>query len=1199
MTDETPHDAHALLTAIDTLDRPARMRLVARTARELAGTPALAPLLAELATGGTFERGLMLTMARIASANASASTNTGSDGNDGNDGTSGSTNHDTITTTTLLPLLTDPDFTLRVSALNALITTPHHAHDQAILTTLHNAPIAWQRALIRAINRARRRDLADHLLLTAAATPPPLPDHLLIRLLPTSSETVAARQLPALAHLPLNWKRLGAAHPRAVLAHISDQLDSLPDGPRTRWWTKTSAAVAAAAPAEPGQVLALLERHHVWRRVTFPAALTQQLGHLADHSPERTLRLLLDAAISAGGKDTGSPLKVTTSRPPWARHARGARMSRRVRRLLLLDAPAEALRWGRLYGTDDLHLAALLKTLPPSQRDTFFDAVTAGRDLSNSVLDEELLDALPHARRHREARRILTLPDLEHRRDDRLEITARLPWAEGREPLLAETRVADAAARGAAYPLLIACVAAERDPAVFTRFLDQDLTRLRNEQDPVRQPTLKALAHTSPALFGTAAVPALTRLATDTVEARDTASGTLTALRQLARRILVHHAESGDTALLTWCLDVLEQVEGSTDTVDRERLDTLRHGQERAVVDVLTPWVRRGLDRAQYGRLLSLATALDRRAHAMPDVQGWLAETIWNSTAATAQRAIPLWLDDPEHRDERVEALVRWDPSVAKIPRIADVISRRRTDLLDPYLTGNAPAGRFAAEQIRWFPSFAGNAPDNWLPRQRVQYAKLLTRVARDTGSTASARANAIHRSARLGAAGAATVERFLSSTNVVLQEAALGAMVWLPDPAAAIPKLLEFTDGDRARVAVYALTRAAQYTSPSGLEQQLRSVLSSPTAKVTSRKEALRIAAQAGVPHLVDLLLDTWNSEGQHRHVRMAAVTRLVAELDDPRVWPVLVSATVADQDVASELLRTGTFEVPVRHRAGYGDLVARLCSHPEPLVRSAATMKAAAWYPWAPQVAEAVEADAVDVSSTALLPIYGVAGLIAAGWPTDRYLDMVRKLMAAAAAERDDATATASTSTETATAARTEPAEAPFRDRPARRRLEFLATNLSAALGGILKDWQPVVSATATVLAADPVWLFPAARLHMQALDLLADPDHLTADVRALADLTDGRPAAATVAAEALTARTFRTGSADPIAPSSFHAAAAALATDPRASAGILAIALAATAGPGSGWDPAWRAVVATLRTHPDADVAESALRLTMTRV
>lgn len=1154
-TTAIPQDAYALLDAIDSLDRPARMRTVARTARELAGTPKLAPLLAELSEGGTFERGLMLTMARI----------TGSDA-------------------VLLSLLDDPDFGLRVAALEAVIASP--AFDTAVLATLQDAPAAWQRAVVRAVRRARRTDLADLLLLGADTTSgitdgPRLPEALLVRLLPICSEPVVEQLLPAFAHLPVDWKRLGTAHPQAVLDLVSRQLDELAEGPQLSWWYKCANGVIAAAAIRPGQVLALLERHSVWRRAAFPRRLFKHLGALAEHDASRTLRLLVDTAIGAGSSDRDSPLIVTdtaTARS-WVREPR---MSRRVRRLLLLEAPAEALRWGSLYADDDQQTAVLLKTLPPARREAFFDAVTAGRDLGRALLALDLLDVLPHARRHREALRMLALPVMDRDLNRKLWVSARLPWAEGRDVLVEYTRAADAALRAFAYPLAVACAAAERDPAVFARFLDEDLTRIRNERDPVRQELLEALADVSPALFDPRAVAALTRLGTDTVEVRDVSAGSLTALRRLARRILVHHAASGHDELLRWCLHVLEQVEGTNDTVDRERLDTLRHGQERAVVDVLAPWVRRGLDRAHHQRLLSLATALGRRAHGLPDVQAWLAETIWNSPSAVARAAIELWLADPAHRDERVGALVDWDPSVAKLPRVADVIARRRTDLLDRYLSGQAPGGRFMSENVRWFPQFGITAPDHWLPRQTVQYAKLLAQVAGDSGATVSTRTDAIRRSARLGAPGQATVQRFLVSGDVQLCEAALAAVVWLPDPVAAIPTLLEHTDGDRARVAVYALTRAALYARPSELEQSLRSVLTRRTAKVTSRKEALRIAAQVGVPDLVDLLLQTWNSEDQHRHVRMAAVTRLTAQLDDPRVWPVLTSATEADRDVALELLRFATVEIPVRHRAGYGELVTRLCSHPDAPVRNTAKQDIAAWYPWAPQAAGAIEAALLDTVSNDRPPTTAVSTLLAAGWPADRYLDLVRRMMDGAAAE-SDAVDPASTTM--------------FRDRPGRRRLEQLAANLTGELRAALEAWRPVVAATVKLLAADPAWLHEAARMQAKALDLIAAPDVLTAEVRALADLTDGRPLAAQAAAETLISRTAGKRAA-PIAPASLHAAASTLAADPRTSAGILAVALSAAAGPGSGWDVSWRTVVGTLRAHPDAEVAASALRLRMER-
>src|SRR5260221_6928850 len=321
---------------------------------------------------------------------------------------------------------------------------------------------------------------------------------------------------------------------------------------------------------------------------------------------------------------------------------------------------------------------------------------------------------------------------------------------------------------------------------------------------------MRALSQVRPSVFDAGAVEALTRIATDAVEARDVSVGSLSSLRILARRVLVHHARSGDGDLPAWGLTVMEQVEGTTG-VDFERLDRgLRRGQERAVVDVLTPWVRRGMTRRDYRRALALARSLGRRAYAMADVQEWIAEAIWRSTSGMANTAIPLWLADPAHRDERVGRLVAWDPTTANLHQVSNHLARRRTDLLDPYLTGDVIPGKFVAKGARWFPAFRIEDTACWLPRQREQYALLLTKGANDDGANAWKRTDAIRRCAQLGTAGEQTVRRYLESSNVPLAEAALGALVWLPSPAAAIPTLLEHADSDRARVAVYAMTRAA-----------------------------------------------------------------------------------------------------------------------------------------------------------------------------------------------------------------------------------------------------------------------------------------------------------------------------------------------------------------------------------------------------
>ena len=222
----------------------------------------------------------------------------------------------------LLSMLADPDFGLRVAALNAVITSPES--DTAVLATLHDAPVAWQRAVVRAVRRARRRDLADRLLLEAVNTDaginPTLPLMPTLPRMPgrprapprrtscpttsssgscqsarTRRDTTATRTRAPARRLETTRRRPPASRPRPhrpparrttrrPATHLVDPHAPTPSPPQPR--------------ADPEQVLALLERHPVWRRVPFPPGLAKQLGALAEYDASRTLRLLVDAAIS-------------------------------------------------------------------------------------------------------------------------------------------------------------------------------------------------------------------------------------------------------------------------------------------------------------------------------------------------------------------------------------------------------------------------------------------------------------------------------------------------------------------------------------------------------------------------------------------------------------------------------------------------------------------------------------------------------------------------------------------------------------------------------------------------------------------------------------------------------------------------------------------------------------------------------------
>jgi hypothetical protein len=1115
--------ATRLLAELDPLDYPARMRLLAARTRRLAETGEIDEVLDALVAGDEFHRQLALTMAKISRR-----------------------------TDRLIAALHDPLYRLRAQALIACVARPGAQTDAAVLATLHDAPLAWRRDLARAVSAAGREEFAD---LLVGEHRDRLGETDTARLLPTCSAEVAARLLPGLAHLVPNWSRLGRRHPALVLAFARERLAAMPPGSREGWWWAYGDGLIAAAEHAPAQVLDLLEDFPLRHALPYNVARHIQILIRADEV--RTLRLL------------AAPDGAAAARWRWLTH--------NTRRRLAAAGGPELEAIGRAVRDDPAVLARMLRDLRPGLRSAFYDAVTADQETQTALLAPEVLDALPHRRRHAQARRILALGALTDRPERRLVYTARLPWAQALPDLRAAARRAEPEERAAAYPLLIGCATADVSPAVVTELLTTELVRLRNEQDPVRRAALTALAAVPPDLFEDTetVADALGRLVTDALEARDVSAATHDALRRLACRILAVRTEDAARAgaLVPWSLDALERLAGLNGRLPLGRLDrSLRRGQEFAVHRAMAPWIERGIERADHGLALVLAEALGRRAWAIPALQESVAHAVWHGTSATSRRAIELWLEDPAHRDERVGTLVAWDPTVAVIGRVSHVLSARRTDLLDGYLAGGTPlTGRFVASGAIWAPAL--HPSRRWLPRQSAAYGGLMARIAADAGAKVHARVAAIRALGLLPGESQRKVLRYLEGPDVPLAEAALGALAWSDDPAAALPVLLGYADGDRARVAVYAATRAARFARPSAAAANLRAVALSPSAKVTSRKEVLRIAAELEVPGLVDLLAEVWRLPGQHRDVKAAAASRLAEQMDDPRVPALLREAVADDPVVAVTLLRRHPHSLSERHRAEYGELVAGACAAADPKVCAVAVSAAPGWYRWTDSVAAAVCAAVADLdrrgdrtASPAALP-----ALLREGMPMEQYAAVLESLLDADAADVDQAVSD--------------------RDRPARRRLASITQT------GLIDTWarpgerRQILVRTVEVLRGRTGYAGLAAQLAAAALDLADESETLTAQLLALADLADGRPDAASRAGERIAARL---AGKEPWSSTAVLAAAEALARRADPAAGILAVRVLAASGPRLGWPGPFRLAVKSLRRHPDPAVAEAALDL-----
>ncbi|WP_265738206.1 hypothetical protein [Actinacidiphila epipremni] len=1161
-----------LLAALDPLAYPERMRALAAWTRARAGAqpagqgseaPELDALLPELASRGLHGRRLAAVAASVAR-----------------------------DARYLEARLADPDPTVRAHALKAALHLP--ISDAALERAMaDDAPEAVRRQVAATVVAGGRTALAERLIAVVRAQ---WGDTEAARLLPGCGPAVVERLLPALFPAVVRWRALARRHPDLVLDEVARQLAALPEQSRTAWWQRNADILEATAELRPPRVLDLLERHcppHL------PGPVIDCLGPLLRAAPGRTIAL-----VTAPERLFYRPAS-TVSRTALGRLAR--------------LAPPELLDLGRAWSRHPHALALLLRALPPSRREDFYDAVTAGLDLAHTALAPAILDALPRRRAQAEARRMAAqAAEAGKPWHMVLSSVAHLPVAEARERLLAAVRRPAADDRALAYPLLVRNAARSGDPAAVAVLL-ADLQRLRNEQDPVRSAALAALAEVPPRLLAPrpapdapttpqtstaptaptdtspapapAPVPApapalLHHLTTDAIEARDSSPRTRGALSTLALATLREHAGTGEHALLDWALTTLTRLSGHTGGADLGSLGTtLRKGQEFQVFEALRPWLEAGADKVDHSLTFALARALGRRARHMPELQELLWQAVQFGNDTTVRQAVDLWLDAPATRDERVARLLESEPSAAVLHPVLRVLAHRRTDLLDPVLADPPPYGRFLSrgtQGTRWMPPLDGVR--NWLPRQQQAAARLLSRAAADPARPTHQRAQHIRAMAAIPELGFDAVRRHLDSPHTVLAEAALGALAWTDRPADALPLLLAHAADDRARVALYAAGRVTARLAPSHLETTLRAALlpaadggPAPAAKVTSRKELVRLtAARLPVTTAAQILAEAYAVPGQHRDVQAACVPVAAGLLPAPAAWSLLESAADGPPVVQAALLRVTPYDLPSAQRPRYARLVGAVTQSADKETADAATSLLARWYPWYRESAPLLLTATTDLANRTSWRA-AADGLVALAATTDGPLLQALAQLTAAEAE---------------STARHLDAEAD-RDRPARRRVDHLVSRLSTAVTMRQGEAYPHAARAAAQLLRDAEDFLPSAiHLTTTALDLDAPASRLLPALDALAaDLTDLPALAATTAARL---RSRLSTAARPGDPHTLLLATDRLTATPTYPAALLALALTEALGTRTTWPPEWRTPLRTLRRHPHPDIRAAALTL-----
>ena len=1122
--------ADDLLTEIEPLPYSARCRRLADL-RALSGTAELRELLDELGGRDHYERSLSLVAAAAVRDEASKA-------------------H-------IARMMRDPATDLALEAIDWAVRLDAPA--ETFEGLLEDGPTAVRNALYAAIRRYRRTDLADRFL-----------DRVEERwgaaesgtLLSACSEAVVRDRLDGLAHAVPNWKKFGVAHPEVMLDHAERTLERTPRNQRGYWWTRHGPGVAKAVPHDPGRVVGLLERF--LGGVGIPWSLKPRLGELLQAEPERMQRLLLS-------KEHRAALPSLL----WARALR-----KRVIRLDSLDEVAFA----RAVRDDSHTLLLLLKAAPPSRRDALFTAAMEGVDTSTSELSEGLLNALPHQARAREARRILGLTRVAQDKQQTWIFTSFLPYDEARPVLIGLTRRPDATERGIGYRLLVECAGRTRSPEVLTRLLEEDLTRLRNEQDPVRQEALQGLSKLPVTVLRAEHVPALKQITADALAARDCSHTTMSLLYELATALCRHGASDGDEKLLKLALDMMRRLASRSGGLSLWGLwQGLPKGRELAIGRALARHLVRGGDRGDHRLVLELAKALRRRAEAVPEIQRGLERAMDARDDDVIREAIALWLEGPRTRAERVGRVVERDPSTVTLPAVFRAIARERTDLLHLVLGDEVPPGRFRHPDVRWVPLAEAALTRRWTGRQRERYRGLLHRIAGDAGTPSSERGRAVSILARIPGTAPDDLRRYyvpelrrsFSEEDSYLARRALTSAVWLSSPAEVLPDLLDLASSDDAHVAMYAASRASRFVPPSRLSAMLAPVLTG--GKVTARKEALRILLHNRVPDAMEVIAGAWDAPDQHPDVRAAIASAARLRLDDPRALRILGEAARGPRDVARQVVGVRPERLEERHRARYAELVVTVARSSDREAVLEALPWLQLWAPYAPEIPGVLAGYVTDLEDLAMWKraLRSLMECVRAGYGAEELARAARELTAALDVHDGEEE----------------------RDMPAARRLTFLVSELR---GGPATDWarEPVIRAlegclpeplASELLAATLPWDAPDAAERLDAIAARPIGGVFATQRVALAlaygrhveDLDEGPPPwfyhALEPEPEVALSHAVRLASRDDLA------------------SGLFACELARVHGGGrAGWSQEWRDVLRRLRSHPHPDVVYAARRV-----
>ncbi|MGH4030008.1 hypothetical protein ACQB60_13830 [Actinomycetota bacterium Odt1-20B] len=844
---------------------------------------------------------------------------------------------------TVAAALTDP--LLRRRALSAARRLP--VPEQALERLALSDSGAARRETYRILRLSRRRPLAARLL-------PLVHERFGARdaalLLPACPEQTVTDWLSRIEPAQGVLNTLARTAPTAVAETLTRRRPGHRD--RHRFRRRHQAVASLAAERDPRAGLLLLERG--------PELLTRRAARSVLRRPAQALEILRAAPVASDGSARELPLPAGPLPPSVRRAVQELPLDDRVDLARRCPVGPRAIGGTR----HDVAPDGLLMLLPAPQRRQLIEERTARVHRVRSLPTSTLTALAPADRAQlvrpwvkRWARQEWTMTRL----------AAVLPLPDGEPLLREETEHHRRHHRELAWPALLACAELHGDPAEFAR-IALHCERAWHDQDEVRHSALRQLASAPPRLLMALPERVLRDVAVTTVQSRDSTAPTLAAAERLLRRTAQSAAARGEGARAAYATALLCEI--TSDPRFRGPVTPLRTDTEtaRAIWDAAPSRVRERPDLSTpFAELLAPCLG------DIPDLDSLVRRTAReHEDPQLAARAAAAWVAPARLREQRCAELIATDASFATVPIVLRTVAARRTDLLEPVLAA-APAGLTGRTRPRptpWAQPLPHTARGRWLPAQRQAWDEHHARVATDELAPLRTRADA--------AAQLRDAELLMTLADTAPQPVAAAALAALGDTAGApgdtattpvtagplLDALLRHAAGGgvRGRAAMASVRHLLEGLTDQEAVRLLGPVARRTDAPVGTRKEAVRALGVLHEEAAFDALLAAWDAPGQHRDVR-AVVARFLV--------PCITHSDVADRlarqahepAIREAVLHTRGGAVPDSAARAYRDFLTHLAKDGDDDTAAAACRVLTAWLTRASEAAMNAVADlAVD---------------------------------------------------------------------------------------------------------------------------------------------------------------------------------------------------------------------------------------------